>query len=30
MSEYSKIEWCDHTWNAWEGCQKAGPGCVPK
>ena len=27
MSEYSKIEWCDHTWNAWEGCQKAGPGC---
>ena len=27
MSEYSKIEWCDHTWNAWEGCQKAGLGC---
>lgn len=27
MSENTKIEWCDHTFNAWEGCQKAGPGC---
>ncbi len=27
MSENSKIEWCDHTFNSWEGCQKVGPGC---
>lgn len=27
MSANSKIEWCDHTFNPWEGCQKAGPGC---
>lgn len=27
MSANSKIEWCDHTQNFWEGCQKAGPGC---
>ncbi|WP_186101845.1 phage Gp37/Gp68 family protein [Burkholderia gladioli] len=27
MSENSKIEWTDHTFNAWEGCQKVGPGC---
>ncbi|SCB10189.1 phage Gp37/Gp68 family protein [Cupriavidus alkaliphilus] len=27
MSEYSKIEWTDHTFNPWEGCQKVGPGC---
>jgi protein gp37 len=27
MSENSKIEWCDHTFNPWEGCQHAGPGC---
>lgn len=27
MGENSKIEWCDHTWNPWEGCQKVGPGC---
>jgi protein gp37 len=24
----TKIEWCDHTWNAWIGCQKVSPGCV--
>lgn len=23
----SKIEWTDHTFNPWEGCQKVGPGC---
>ena len=23
----SNIEWCDSTWNPWEGCQKVGPGC---
>lgn len=27
MAEVSKIEWCDGTWNPWEGCQKVGPGC---
>jgi protein gp37 len=27
MAENSKIEWCDHSWNSWEGCQKVGPGC---
>jgi len=27
MSETTKIEWCDSTFNPWEGCQKVGPGC---
>jgi protein gp37 len=27
MSESSKIEWCDSTFNAWEGCTKISPGC---
>ncbi|MDF3823474.1 DUF5131 family protein, partial [Leptospira sp. 96542] len=27
MGQDSKIEWCDHTFNPWEGCQKVGPGC---
>lgn len=27
MSENTNIEWCDHTFNPWEGCQKVGPGC---
>ncbi|WP_080429411.1 phage Gp37/Gp68 family protein [Burkholderia ubonensis] len=27
MSENSEIEWTDHTWSPWEGCQKVGPGC---
>lgn len=27
MSENSNIEWCDHTFSPWEGCQKVGPGC---
>jgi protein gp37 len=26
-AENSTIEWCDHTFNPWEGCQKVGPGC---
>ena len=26
--ENSKIEWCDHTFNAWEGCAKVSPGCL--
>lgn len=27
MSEHTKIEWCDHTFNPWIGCTKVGPGC---
>lgn len=27
MGESSKIEWTDHTFNPWTGCQKVGPGC---
>lgn len=27
MSANSNIEWCHHTFNGWEGCQHAGPGC---
>lgn len=27
MSENSKIEWTDHTFNPWEGCQKVSQGC---
>jgi protein gp37 len=27
MAENSGIEWTDHTFNPWEGCQKVGPGC---
>ncbi|HZX85692.1 MAG TPA: phage Gp37/Gp68 family protein [Reyranella sp.] len=27
MSTNSNIEWTDHTFNPWEGCQKVGPGC---
>jgi len=27
MSENTTIEWADHTFNPWEGCQKVGPGC---
>lgn len=27
MAENSKIEWTDHTFNPWLGCQKVGPGC---
>lgn len=28
MSENSKIEWCDHTFNPWEGCRKVSAGCA--
>ena len=27
MVENSKIEWTDHTFNPWIGCQKVSPGC---
>ena len=27
MVQHTKIEWADHTFNPWEGCQKVGPGC---
>jgi protein gp37 len=27
MAEFSKIEWTDHTFNPWIGCQKISPGC---
>lgn len=27
MAENSKIEWCDHTFNPWWGCQKVSPAC---
>jgi protein gp37 len=27
MSEYSKIEWTEATWNPVRGCQKISPGC---
>ncbi len=28
MSANSKIEWCDHTFNPWIGCQKVSPACL--
>ena len=27
MAQETKIEWCDHTFNPWIGCQKVSPGC---
>lgn len=27
MGEGTKIEWCDHTFNPWWGCQRVSPGC---
>ena len=28
MTENSKIEWCDHTFNPWFGCTKVSAGCL--
>lgn len=28
MAENSKIEWTDHTFNPWFGCQKVSPACT--
>lgn len=28
MAENSKIEWCHHTFNVWEGCEKVSAGCA--
>jgi protein gp37 len=27
VGAYTKIEWCDHTFNPWIGCQKVSPAC---
>lgn len=27
MGEGTKIQWTDHTWNPWQGCQRVSPGC---
>jgi protein gp37 len=27
VADQTQIEWCDSTFNSWEGCQKVGPGC---
>lgn len=27
MTEFTKIEWCTHTWNPWFGCTKVSPAC---
>ena len=27
MSDSTKIQWTDHTWNPWQGCVHISPGC---
>lgn len=27
MAELTNIEWCDHTFNPWTGCEAISPGC---
>ena len=27
MGKETGIQWCDHTFNPWWGCQKVSPGC---
>lgn len=27
MSEVTKIQWAESTWNPWHGCKKVSPGC---
>jgi protein gp37 len=27
MGEKTGIQWTEHTWNPWQGCQKVSPGC---
>lgn len=27
MGEFTKISWCDHTFNSWLGCEKVAPEC---
>lgn len=28
MGRDTHIEWCDHSWNPWQGCRKVSPGCA--
>ncbi len=28
MASKSNIEWCDSSWNPWQGCHKVSPGCA--
>ena len=28
MGKNSGIDWTDHTWNPWQGCDKVSPGCL--
>jgi len=30
MSDHSRIEWTDATWNPVRGCTKISPGCAEK
>lgn len=27
MGDKSTIQWCNRTWNPWQGCQRVSPGC---